>query len=86
MSITRDDLKPFQQEAAAKLASMILEYPSGQFRARYDQDTGDLMPFLCRLRAITGAGKTPMLALTANMLRTGIVLWTTTGVLLSLRR
>ena len=75
--ITRSDLKFFQERSASALATMIQEYPSARFKARYDQDTGELLPFLCRLRAITGAGKTPILALTAQHLRTGIILWTT---------
>lgn len=76
-SIRRSDLKPFQERAASTLAQMIQEYPSARFRPRYDPDTGELLPFLCRLRAITGAGKTPILALTAQHLKTGIILWTT---------
>ena len=36
-----------------------------------------LLPFLCRLRAITGAGKTPILALAAHHLKNGVILWTT---------
>ena len=56
---------------------MIQEYPSDRFQPRYDPDTGTLQPFLCRLRAITGAGKTPILALTAQHLKTGVILWTT---------
>ena len=56
---------------------MIQEYPSDRFQPRYDPDTGTLQPFLCRLRAITGAGKTPILALTAHHLKTGVILWTT---------
>jgi hypothetical protein len=56
---------------------MIQEYPSTRFRPRYNADTGSLLPFLCRLRAITGAGKTPILALTAQHLKTGVILWTT---------
>ena len=75
--ILRSDLKPFQERAASSLAEMIQEYPSNRFRARFNQDTGSRLPFLCRLRAITGAGKTPILALTSQHLKTGIVLWTT---------
>lgn len=56
---------------------MIQEYPSSRFRPRYNPDTGSLLPFLCRLRAITGAGKTPILALAAQHLKTGVILWTT---------
>ncbi len=75
--IKRSDLKPFQERSASALATMIQEYPSARFKPRFDQDTGSLLPFLCRLRAITGAGKTPILALAAQHLKTGIVLWTT---------
>jgi type III restriction enzyme len=75
--ITRNDLKPFQIEAAGELATMIQEFPGGRFLPRYDSDTGEALPFICRLRAITGAGKTPILALAANHLQNGIILWTT---------
>jgi type III restriction enzyme len=75
--IRRSDLKPFQERAASALAEMIQEYPSNRFKPRYNPDTGTLLPFLCRLRAITGAGKTPILALAAQHLKTGVVLWTT---------
>ena len=76
-SLKRSDLKPFQERAAGDLAAMIQEYPSDRLKPRFDPDTGEMLPFLCRLRAITGAGKTPMLALTATHLKTGIILWTT---------
>ena len=56
---------------------MIQSYPGPRFKARYDPDSGELLPFLCRLRAITGSGKTPILALTARHLSRGVVLWTT---------
>lgn len=75
--IRRGDLKRFQEKAASALAEMIQAYPSDRFKARFDPDTGETLPFLCRLRAITGAGKTPILALNAQHLKTGIVLWTT---------
>ena len=75
--LRRSDLKPFQERATSSLAEMIQEYPSDRFQPRYDPDTGTLQPFLCRLRAITGAGKTPILALAAHHLKTGVILWTT---------
>jgi type III restriction enzyme len=75
--IRRSDLKPFQERAASNLAGMIQSYPGPRFKARYDPDSGELLPFLCRLRAITGSGKTPILALTARHLSRGVVLWTT---------
>lgn len=54
--IHRSDLKPFQERAASSLAEMIQEYPSSRFRPRYNPETGMLLPFLCRLRAITSTG------------------------------
>ena len=71
------DLKQFQLRAASQISEMVQTYPTEEFRAWFDQDTGKLLPFLCRLRAITGSGKTPVLALTAQYLREGIILWTT---------
>lgn len=76
-NIGRQELKPFQVRAAGALAAMVQEYPGPRFSRRYDPETGDVMPFLCRLRAITGAGKTPILAATATHLENGIILWTT---------
>lgn len=75
--VRRTDLKPFQERASSLLAEMIQDYPSERFRPRFNPDTGELLPFLCRLRAITGAGKTPILALAANHLKRGVILWTT---------
>lgn len=75
--LTRDDLKPFQLRAAGQLAQMLGTYPNPPFRPWYNPETGGPFPFLCRLRAITGSGKTPMLALCAATLGNAIVLWTT---------
>ncbi len=75
--IKEKDLKPFQVRAAGALTGMIQEFPSDRFKTRFDPDTGKPQPFLCRLKAITGAGKTPILALAAKHLGTGIILWTT---------
>ena len=75
--IRLEDLKPFQLQAAGKLTEMVRGYPNETYRARYDADTGKVLPFLCRLRAITGSGKTPVLALTAKEMKNGIILWTT---------
>ena len=76
-TIRLEDLKPFQLKAAGELTEMVRGYPNETYRARYDADTGNILPFLCRLRAITGSGKTPVLALTAKELKNGIILWTT---------
>lgn len=75
--ITVKDLKPYQTHAAGALAAMIQEYPTPRLEGWYDQRTRKLLPLLCRLRAITGAGKTPILALTAQQLGDAVILWTT---------
>ena len=71
------DLKQFQLNAGLRLSDMVQSHKDGRFGIRYDQDTGKELPFLCRLRAITGSGKTPILALSAQYLKNGIILWTT---------
>lgn len=75
--ITLKDLKPYQTQAAGALAAMIQEYPNGSLKKKFDTETGELLPLLCRLRAITGAGKTPILALAAKQLENAVILWTT---------
>ncbi len=75
--LTRDNLKPFQLRAAGELADMLGTYPNPPYKRWFNPETGDILPFLCRLRAITGSGKTPMLALTVATLTDAIVLWTT---------
>ncbi|MGI4789341.1 MAG: DEAD/DEAH box helicase family protein [Janthinobacterium lividum] len=75
--ITLKDLKPYQTQAAGSLAAMIQEFPSERITAWYSQIDGKPLPLLCRLRAITGAGKTPILAVTADQLGNAIILWTT---------
>lgn len=76
-AITLKDLKPYQTQAAGALAAMIQEYPNGSLKKKFDTETGELLPLLCRLRAITGAGKTPILALAAKHLENAVILWTT---------
>lgn len=75
--ITLKDLKPYQTQAAGALAALIQEYPNERIKKKFDTETGELLPLLCRLQAITGAGKTPILAVTAAQLGDGIILWTT---------
>lgn len=77
MQLTRETLKPFQLRAADQLAQMLQTYPNPPFKKRFNQDTGEALPFVCRLKAITGSGKTPMLAVLANTLGDAIILWTT---------
>ena len=75
--IQLEDLKQFQLNASLRLSDMVQSHKDGRFGVRYDQDTGKELPFLCRLRAITGSGKTPILALSGQYLKNGIILWTT---------
>jgi superfamily II DNA or RNA helicase len=77
VQLSRDDLKPFQRHKSGQLSQMLTTYPNAPFRRWYNPETGQPFPFLCRLRAITGSGKTPMLALSAQTLGDAIILWTT---------
>ena len=72
-----EDLRQFQTRAARELADKVEAYGTDKFPQRYDSDSGEALPFVCRLRAITGAGKTPVLAVTAAHLSPAIILWTT---------
>ena len=77
--LTEKDLKPFQVRAAGEISQMLQAYPGpkgSKYAALYNQD-GEVQPFLCRLRAVTGAGKTPTLALVSKQLGPCIILWTT---------
>ncbi len=75
--LSLDNLKPFQLRAGGELSQMLSAYPGPQFKRWFNPENGQPYPFLCRLRAITGSGKTPMLALCAVTLNDAIVLWTT---------
>lgn len=77
MQLTRDTLKPFQLRAGGELSQKLATYPNPPYKAKFDEYTREPLPFLCRLRAITGSGKTPMLALCAADLGDAIILWTT---------
>jgi type III restriction enzyme len=77
VQLTRDKLKAFQLKASGALTQMLSTFPAAPYRPVYDRNTAQILPFLCRLKAITGSGKTPMLALTVASLRDAIVLWTT---------
>lgn len=75
--LTRETLKPFQLKAAGNLSNMLVSYPNPPFKKWFNPETGEVYPFICRLKAITGSGKTPMLALSMSVLGNAIVLWTT---------
>jgi type III restriction enzyme len=67
------ELLDFQQEAAAKLVDAAVTY----FKTGQDVLGGRPVPFVGQLKAVTGAGKTPILADVVSRLRPAIILWTT---------
>ena len=70
MAIT---LLDFQQAATTAL----VEAAVGYFAAGQDRFSGRPVPFVGQLKAVTGAGKTPILASVIRQFKPGIVLWTT---------
>ena len=70
MAIT---LFEFQQEAADRLTNSAINY----FFVGQDRMGGRPIPFVGQLKAVTGAGKTPILANVIGRLGPSIVLWTT---------
>ena len=66
------ELLDFQQEAANRLLEGAISY-FGQ----PDRIGGRTVPFVGQLKAVTGAGKTPILANVVGRLNNAIVLWTT---------
>lgn len=71
--MSRLELLGFQQEAADKLVDSAVNY----FTAGHDVMGGRPIPFVGQLKAVTGAGKTPILATVVGRLNPAIVLWTT---------
>lgn len=71
--MTRLILTDFQQEAADKLVESAVNY----FTNGQDKMGGRPVPFVGQLKAVTGAGKTPILATAVGKLSPAIILWTT---------
>ena len=67
------ELLDFQQEAASKLLESAVSY----FADGQDIVGGRPIPFVGQLQAVTGAGKTPILADLAGRLTPAMILWTT---------
>lgn len=67
------ELFDFQQEAADRLFDSAMDYFSGE----QDRIGGRPVPFVGQLKAVTGAGKTPILASLIGRLPSAVVLWTT---------
>lgn len=71
--MARLELLDFQQAAADALVDAAVSYYAGT----PDQLGGRVVPFVGQLKAVTGAGKTPVLTTTMGRLPHSIVLWTT---------
>jgi len=67
------ELIDFQQEAASKLVNSAVTY----FMTGPDIVGGRPVPFVGQLQAVTGAGKTPILADVVGRLKPAMILWTT---------
>ena len=68
----------FQETAVAQLREAIAEWSNRVVRGLPPLDVdGNPIPLLAHLTAITGAGKTPILAAVMGGLGRGVVLWTT---------
>src|ERR1700694_2428511 len=73
MKSSRLVLTDFQQEAADKLVESAVNY----FTSGQDKMGGRPVPFVGQLKAVTGAGKTPILTTAIGRLNPAIILWTT---------
>lgn len=69
-------LFPFQEEAAEALRSAALSWMALAAEESPPRYGSTVIPFLGQLRAVTGAGKTPILAQVVGGLGPGVVLWT----------
>lgn len=67
------ELLNFQQEAANRLVETAVTY----YKNGADRIGGKTIPFVGQLKAVTGAGKTPILATVVSKLKPSIILWTT---------
>lgn len=67
------ELLDFQQDAASRLVESAVSY----FTGGPDIVGGRPVPFVGQLQAVTGAGKTPILADVVGRLKPAIILWTT---------
>lgn len=71
--MSRIELLDFQQDAASKLVDTAVAY----FTKGQDIFGGRPVPFVGQLKAVTGAGKTPILADVVGRLTPALFLWTT---------
>jgi type III restriction enzyme len=69
-------LFPFQEEAAAQLAEAADEWVQAYAETGVRKLGLTPIPFLGHLKAVTGAGKTPIVATVVGGLENALVLWT----------
>lgn len=69
-------LFPFQEDAAEALRTAALDWMAHAAAESPPKWGASVIPFLGQLRAVTGAGKTPILAEVIGGLGPGLVLWT----------
>lgn len=82
MKTTDFQLLPFQREAVLHAVEAIYRYDGNKNKFTFGSKIpksleGMPKPYLHRIRAITGAGKTPILAAISSHLKDCIILWTT---------
>ncbi len=70
--MSRIELLDFQQEATTKLVETAVAYFTGGTDVVWPPGA-----FVGQLQAVTGAGKTPILAAVVGRLKPAIILWTT---------
>jgi len=66
-------LRDFQQTAVNRLVEGVINY----FATGPDRIGGRDVPYVAQLKAVTGAGKTPIIASAIGRLKPAIILWTT---------
>src|SRR6266567_5921637 len=71
--MARLDLLDFQQEAADQMLASAVNY----YNIGPDKLDHRPVPFVGQLKAVTGAGKTPILCSVVGKLNPSIILWTT---------
>src|SRR5262249_54270739 len=69
-------LFPFQEDAVDSLLKAALHWMTTAAEDGPPRYASSVIPFLGQLRAVTGAGKTPILANVVGGLGSGVVLWT----------
>jgi type III restriction enzyme len=78
MSADSFRLFPFQEEAAQALREAALSWVAYAVKRGHPPEYGESpIPFLGQLKAVTGSGKTPVLANTVGGLGDAVIFWTT---------